>query len=70
MNTLALIAHSKLYFQEIWENTGYQPEDLPGVMDNREDWKEIFVMVHAIDTPGDDEGLPIYKPGATQSLFS
>ena len=41
---------ARIYIQELCEDTGYSPEDLPEVMNNREKWQEKVRDIHASGT--------------------
>ena len=38
------------YIQQLYEDTGYSPEDLPEAMKDREEWRESVRDIHAGDT--------------------
>ena len=41
---------TRTYLQQLWTDTGCSLEDLPGVMDDRDEWRERVMEIHASST--------------------
>ena len=46
---------AQIYIQQLCEDTGCNPEDLPKAMSDREEWRERVRDIHAGGTTHDDE---------------
>ena len=52
---------ARIYIQQLCDDTGCNPEDLPEAMNDREKWRERVRVVLAARHDDDDDALPIYK---------
>ena len=60
---------ARTYIQQLCEDTGYSPEDLPEAMNDREKWRErVRISVLAARHDDDDDDVSIYLKPDTYKL--